>query len=442
LQNSKRFLYNFGGGIILSLKHAPPLKNTSVALATLGCKLNQAETESFGRLLAQVGCQIVSKDQKADIYLINTCSVTHVADRKSRQLLRAVHRLNPDACVVALGCSADNDRAAISRIKGVDLILDNSAKKNLVSSLRLEGLLPVEIHPYKPEPGQRTRSLVKAQYGCSLFCAYCIVPNLRGPEKSISPDEVVSEINQRVVEGYREVVLTGTELGRYSCQGLSLSGLVGEILTSTSIPRLRISSLQPQEIDHELLQLWQNPRLCRHFHLSLQSGSDSVLARMRRRYSCQEYKGTIMQIKSQVPGTAITTDIIVGFPGETDQEFQDSHDFCRELNFSRIHVFSFSARTGTQAAKMTGQISPEIIYQRSQKMLALSLQGQAAFAESLLGSVLPVLFESGIRGVWRGLTDNYVRVYADSTQELNNRVARVALKRLFGDGLEGEILDV
>jgi threonylcarbamoyladenosine tRNA methylthiotransferase MtaB len=426
-------------GEFWSLEIIPSGNNPTIALATLGCKLNQAESESIGRQLIEAGCKVVDADQEADIYLINTCSVTHIADRKSRHLLRAAHRLNPSAHVVAMGCYAESGTTAISEIDGVDLIVNNSDKNGLVSLLQRKGLLKPRDRRYPHEQRQRTRSLIKAQEGCNYSCTYCIVPRLRGPEISVPATEVISEINRRVADGYQEVVLTGTEVGHYSYQGLNLTCLVREILTSTVISRLRISSLQPQEVDGDLLQLWENPRLCRHFHLSLQSGSDSVLFRMRRRYSSEEYKSKVEQIRRAVPGAAITTDVIVGFPCETDSEFLESYKLCSQLNFAHIHVFPFSPRRGTAASEMDGQVCAKLKDGRSQRMLALSSRGQTAFINGLLGSTLPVLFEHARGGVWAGLTDNYVRVYATSSRNMINQVSNVTMKQLFKDGILGEV---
>ena len=440
MQSNEQFGYNFGGGKLKLLENQDPsLKSTSVALATLGCKLNQAESESIGRQLIEAGCQLVEKDEKADIYLINTCSVTKIADRKSRQLLRAAHRRNPSSYIIALGCYAEGAGTAAAQIEGVNLVVKNCDKDNLVSSLRAKGLLPLKKRQDSPFHSRRTRSFIKVQEGCNLYCSYCIVPSLRGREKSVAIDNIISDIQRRIREGYQEIVLTGTELGHYSFQGLDLKGLISEILLSTSISRLRISSLQPQDVDTELLKLWKDSRLCRHFHLSLQSGSDSVLARMRRRYSSDEFVGVLRQIRDMIPGAAITTDVIVGFPGETDLEFRESYDLSRELNFSRIHVFPFSPRRGTKAADMPGQISNQLMDDRVHIMLSLASETRTRFLQGFVNTTFPVLFETGSQGLWWGLTDNYAKVYAECTRPIDNQIANITLSGLFKDGIRGEI---
>ncbi len=326
----------------------------TVAMETLGCKLNQAETEHLARQLAEAGCKIVDPDEKADIYILNTCTVTHVADRKSRHLLRMAHRNNPHARIIALGCYAERAANELSKIEGVDMVAGNEAKLNLQQLLVDHGFLKPCGMKSNSDHHNRTRSFIKAQDGCNNYCSYCIVPLVRGREKSLPPEQVIDEIKQRITDGYQEVVLTGTEIGRYQYGGMDLKGLLERILRDTDVRRLRLSSVQPQEISLELIRLWQNPRLCRHFHMSLQSGSDTVLQRMNRRYTSEDFSGAVGLIRSVIPDAAITTDIIVGFPGETDDEFQESYDFCRRMEFSRIHVFPYSPREGTGAAQNDG----------------------------------------------------------------------------------------
>jgi threonylcarbamoyladenosine tRNA methylthiotransferase MtaB len=413
---------------------------TRIALETLGCKLNQAETESLARELAAAGGCIVSWETEADIYILNTCTVTHVADRKSRQLLRQAHRMNPAASLVVTGCYAERQTEEISRIPGVSLVLSNEEKPDLVNKLIESGYLPVATS--NSLPNGRTRAFIKAQDGCNRFCAYCIVPYVRGREKSHSSNEVVTEIQARVKEGFREVVLTGTEIGAYAADGVCLRDLLERILDTTDILRLRISSLQPQEITPELVDLWQNQRLCPHFHLSLQSGSWSVLERMNRRYTPGEYERAVGQIRTIAPGAALTTDIITGFPGETEAEFADSLTFSRQIAFARIHVFPFSPRPGTDAAMMPGQISEPIKQERSRQMMALAAESAANFHNLFLNTVSEVLWEQIKAGVWSGYTPNYIKVYSRSAFNLVNQIQRVRLKRLYRDGVWGEIIKV
>ncbi len=349
---------------------------TKVALDTVGCKLNQAETELLAGQLAEAGCRLVDAIDEADVYILNTCTVTHVADSKSRHLLRAVHERNPDARLIVTGCYAERAPRALAQIEGVDLVLGNREKPHLPRWLAENGYLsrPVCVQGQGSSRyiGLRTRAFIKIQDGCRSFCAYCIVPHVRSGEESLPVDRVVAEIERRIADGYKEVVLTGTKIGSYNYDGVELKELIERILAGTGVTRLRLSSLQPQEISAELVGLWPDKRLCRHFHLSLQSGSDRVLQRMRRRYSVGDYQAAVSLIRSLVPEAAITTDVIVGFPGETDVEFGESYELCRQMQFARIHVFPYSPRQGTEAARLPQKVSDRLKKERSRQMLTLA----------------------------------------------------------------------
>jgi len=264
---------------------------------------------------------------------------------------------------------------------------------------------------------------------------------VRGREKSLPLDQVVAEVKDRVAEGYKEVVLTGTEIGSYNDEGAGLKGLLQRILKETEVARLRLSSLQPQEISPEFIGLWRDRRLCRHFHLSLQSGSDAVLSRMKRRYTVGDYQQAVASIRDTVPGAAITTDIIVGFPGETEAEFDESYQLCRQVGFARIHVFPYSPRRGTEAATMPDQIGDRVKRERSQRMLALAKESAQNFRRKFLGRTMPVLWEKQTNGIWSGLTDNYIRVYTKSDKDLTNQLLPVRLVKLFNrDGVWGRCI--
>ncbi|MBI4180994.1 MAG: tRNA (N(6)-L-threonylcarbamoyladenosine(37)-C(2))-methylthiotransferase MtaB [Chloroflexi bacterium] len=413
-----------------------------VALDTLGCKLNQAETESLARQLAEAGHHLVSPLDEADVYLLNTCTVTHLADAKSRHWLRLAHRRNPEALVVATGCYAQRVPQELAQIDGVSLVVSNEEKSSLLriiselggpdSSPNNDGSF---INSY---PASRTRAFIKIQDSCNRFCSYCIVPFVRGREKSLPAEQIVAEVKQRVADGAKEMILTGTDIGLYHNGGINLAGLVENILAKTDVTRLRLSSLQPQEISAGLIGLWRDRRLCPHFHLSLQSGSNRVLQRMKRGYSVKEYQGAVSLIRAMVPDVAITTDIIVGFPGETDEEFEESYNFCRQMAFARIHVFSYSLRNGTQAAQLPHQISSPVKKQRSQKMLALHKESTHNFNQRFLGKTLPVLWEKPSAGVWSGLTGNYIKVYTRSDENLTNKLLQVKLDKFWRDGMWGE----
>ncbi|MFC1977592.1 tRNA (N(6)-L-threonylcarbamoyladenosine(37)-C(2))-methylthiotransferase MtaB [Chloroflexota bacterium] len=401
-----------------------------IALDTLGCKVNQAEAEFLARQLAEAGHSLVSPVDEADIYILNTCTVTHTADSKSRHLLRLAHRRNPDALLVATGCYAQRVPQELARIEGVSLVVGNDEKPHLLRLLQLQESSclssPASIQADSVtnyHPAFRTRAFIKVQDGCNSFCSYCIVPLVRGREKSLPVEEAMAEVSHRVADGYKEVVLTGTEIGSYNHNGVSLKGLLENILAETDVTRLRLSSLQPQEICSELIGLWRDKRLCPHFHLSLQSGSDAVLKRMKRRYCVSDYQEAVSLIRATVPRAAITTDIIVGFPGETEQEFEESYELCRQLQFARIHVFSYSRRSGTEAARLPHQISAQVKKERSQKMLALAEESARNFRQQFSGKMMPVLWErQSDGGVWSGLTDNYIKVYTRSDEDLTNKL--------------------
>ena len=401
-----------------------------IVIDTLGCKLNQAETEVLSRQVVQAGYELIERPEDADVYILNTCTVTHAADAKSRHLLRMVHRRNPGAVIIAAGCYAHRTAVELEKIEGVSYIVNNSEKDNIIQLLqKLQEKVHFRRHLPDTTTPLRTRSFLKIQDGCSNFCAYCIVPFVRSSESSVPIATVITEIQHRAAEGYQEVVLTGTRIGSYNFSGLDLKDLLERILVETNIPRIRLSSLQPQEMTPELVKLWENNRLCPHFHLSLQSGSGSVLERMKRRYTPEKYLEAVNMIRAIVPSVAITTDIIVGFPGETDKEFEESLAFCRKVGFARIHVFKYSPRSGTLAAAMTGQVSDKIKKERSQQMLALAKESTRQFKENFTGISMDVLWEKQSEdGEWSGITGNYIRVYARSDKNLSNKLLPTELK--------------
>ncbi|MDD4876196.1 MAG: tRNA (N(6)-L-threonylcarbamoyladenosine(37)-C(2))-methylthiotransferase MtaB [Dehalococcoidales bacterium] len=419
-------------------------KDVRIALDTLGCKLNQAETEYLSKQFIDAGYTMVSSSDNADVYILNTCTVTRIADRKSRQWLRSAHRRNPDALLVATGCYAERASEDIYRIDGVDLVLDNNQKPYLLQILENSGYLSRTTHVQSDISDAyydsfKTRSFIKIQDGCNNFCSYCIVPLVRKEEKSLPVKQIIAEINRQIDNGYKEIVLTGVKIGSYYYEGYNLKKLIECILTETTILRLRLSSLQPQEIAHELINLWDNKRLCPHFHLSLQSGSNSVLNRMKRQYTASDYLQSVALIRTIVPDAAITTDVIIGFPGETEAEFNDNYQFCQDIGFSRIHVFSFSSREGTQASLMFEKVEDKIKKQRSQKMLALAEQSGQNFNKNFLGRVMPVLWEKQTNKIWSGLTDNYIRIYTKSKQDLTNEILPVELREIKGNGIWGKV---
>ena len=412
------------------MKH--PLNPTTVSIETLGCKLNQAESEALALRLAAKGYKLVSPYESADIYILNTCTVTRTADRKSRYFMRLARRRNPYATIIAMGCYAVRDAGELGKLKCVDLIISNSEKESLPELI--ESNLRQTSHGTCEADILRTRSMIKIQEGCDHFCTYCIVPYVRGHKQSLPADEIVKEIKSRISMGFREVVLTGTNIGTYQPR---LETLIRRILDRTDVQRIRLSSLQPKDITDGLLDLWKDARLCRHLHLPLQSGSDSVLKRMNRPYDTSKYQAAIERIRKAVPQVSITTDVIVGFPGETDEEFEESYRFCQHMSFANLHVFSYSDRPGTAAASMPEQIDEKIKKDRSKKMLRLARESTARFSEQFCGETLPVLWETEISsGVWDGLTDNYIRVMTHSDRPLRNEIANAKLDGTYNKSLK------
>jgi len=425
-----------------------------VAFYTLGCKLNQAETESLANRFGKAGFQLVTPGDGADIYIANTCTVTHIADRKSRHWLRLARRRNPQALIIATGCYAQRNRQELAPL--ADFVVDNKEKEHLLAltqTLSLEGRGLGENETKQSQmlaATVRTRSLIKIQDGCHSPCTYCIVPKVRHHEYSLPASQIIDEVKQKVALGYKEVVLTGTKVGSYRDAVLSASegsstdlrDLVQRIIRDTGIERLRLSSLQPSEMSSEFLTLWQDERLCRHFHLALQSGSEAMLRRMRRSYSLDQYQRTVNLIKEKIPDVAITTDIMVGFPGESAEEFEQSYSFCQQASFANIHVFPFSPRPETAAARMPKQIKDKIKQERNQRMLELSRSSRRSFYEQFLGQTMPVLWEketSTGSGIYSGLTSNYIRVFAHSEKLLSNEITPVKLVKLHNQGIWGEV---
>ena len=421
-----------------------------VAIHTHGCKLNQADSQVLARQFQKAGFTIVRSAAQADVVVLNSCTVTANSDSKARQYLRRARRSNPDALVVATGCYAQRAKGDLSAMESVSLVLDNRDKPNLVATIANK--LEVESGSFAenlaaPAPG-RSRAMVKIQEGCDQVCSYCIVPKVRGRERSIPPDEIIAQINERAKLGCREAVLTGTQLGTYGFDlpGIDLAGLLQQVLVETSISRLRISSLQAQEITPNLLGLWDDSRLCPHFHIPLQSGSDTILKSMRRRYDTARFAETIALVRKTIPDAGITTDIIIGFPGEGVREFAESYSFAASMGFSDMHVFPYSIRPGTSAAHLDDQVIDAQKKERSGEMLELAAASVKKFRQGALGQVRPVLWEptqgKNCGGIWSGLTDNYVRVKANSGRDLSNLITDAQLTSLDEDWVTGEVVSL
>ena len=437
-----------------------------VLIRTHGCKLNQADSDAIARQFIEAGYRLVNSVSEADVFVLNTCTVTANADAKARQALRAARRANPTAIIVAAGCYPQRAAQDLHELDAVSLVVDNTQKNELVSqvvalhrrsspSLPLPDPNPVGLegsNTFLPVAAgtRRSRAMIKIQEGCNQVCAYCIVPKVRGRERSIPPETLIREINLRTGEGFQEVVLTGTQLGTYGFDlpSVNLVDLLRRILAETVVPRIRVSSLQPQEISAELLRLWENSRLCPHFHVPLQSGSDSILKSMRRRYDTAMFGQSVGLIREFIPDPGITTDLIVGFPGEGETEFQQSREFAGGIGFSDMHIFPYSRRPGTSAHHFGSQVDAADKRSRMNQMLEIASRTSQEFRRKQLGQIRPVLWEScresGGTRTWSGLTDNYIRVYAVTPQHLNNNlhntITPARLTALDRSGVAGEAL--
>ncbi len=423
-----------------------------IHLQTLGCRLNEAELESWRRGFQARGHTLTGCVEEADLLVVNTCAVTGEAVRKSRKLLSRSSRVNPGARLVVSGCYASLDPDAATEIEGVDLVVPNQDKERLVEIVAEK--LDLHLMPQSatdPDAGSllsggRQRAFIKVQDGCRYRCTFCIVTLARGDERSRPEGEIIEEINHLHRQGIQEAVLTGVHIGGYgSDTGSSIPRLVRRILQQTDIPRLRIGSIEPWDLPEDFWTLFENPRFMPHLHLPLQSGSDSVLRRMARRCRSDEYRRLVRQAREQVADINITTDIIVGFPGETEQEWRQTLDFVEEIGFGDLHIFAYSPRQGTKAASLPGAIDRELKHRRSQTLHQLGERMKRQALKSCLGSTLAVLIEGGNGQSWGGYTPNYLRVKASDSSgaELKNRIVDIAITGIDEEGLqlEGEVLN-
>ena len=421
----------------------------TVAFYTLGCKVNQYDSQAMLEQFQAAGYEQADFSQPADVYVVNTCVVTAVGEQKSRQMLRRAKRLNPDAELVAAGCLAQKDAEKLKDL-GVRLVVGNQHRARVVELLEealagdlqlvaVEGITKV---PYEPlfitRQEGKARANVKIQEGCDRFCAYCIIPYVRGTIRSREPADIEKEARELAGAGYREMVLTGIHLSSYGrdLAGVGLLDAVRVIAGVPGIDRIRLGSLEPVVATEEFVKaLSQIPQVCPQFHLSLQSGSDGVLTRMRRRYTAAEYLSAARRLQSAFPGCALTTDLLVGFPGETEQEFEESLAFCREVGFARMHVFPYSRRSGTLADRMPGQLSREVKAGRAQAAIALSDELSLNYRRAFIGSVLPVLFETPEGGH----SPQMVEVRAPGGEP--GQILNVKITGLQDPGLTGEIVE-
>jgi threonylcarbamoyladenosine tRNA methylthiotransferase MtaB len=449
---------------------APLRPIRTAAIANLGCKVNQSEMEGAARRLRELGVAVVDGDRRADLVLVNTCTVTAEADAKSRGVVRRARRTSPDAEIVVTGCSVQVGRDAFAAADPAARLVDNRSKDALLAELdellgpggtastgslarALPTLSGVEIEGIADGRAsvERTRAFVKVQDGCSFFCTYCIIPAARGPERSLVPDVVLADVRRALSAGHREIVLTGINIGTYdggwsergfrgahTRSALTLAGLIGRILDDTPVERIRISSIEPQHVDDELLRVWADgaPRTMPHIHLPLQSGDDGVLRRMGRRYRSADYAAIVERVRAALPGVAVHADTIVGFPTEDDAAFARSLDFIRSLELAGLHVFRYSARPGTAATRMAGQVDEPTKKRRAAELLAVAATARARWAASRVGGAAEVLFERRLDdGRWIGHATDHTLVAAatpddDDTADLENAIGRVAIDRV------------
>ncbi|MBN1218181.1 MAG: tRNA (N(6)-L-threonylcarbamoyladenosine(37)-C(2))-methylthiotransferase MtaB [Anaerolineae bacterium] len=426
-----------------------------IRVDSIGCRLNISEVEAMARRFTSAGHRLVGPGDLADLYVFNSCTVTHIAARKSRQVIRQMRRANPQAKVVVTGCYAELSPSEVQAL-GVDLIVSNNQKDNLPELLAEAGLLQdadplpaVDAPPFMLLADGHTRAFVKVQDGCDNHCTFCIVTVARGAGRSRPVAEVIAEINRLVEGGYQEVVLSGVHLGSYGHDGGDRRGLprlVQTILAETDLSRLRLSSLEPWDLREDFFDLWQNERLLPHLHLPLQSGCDATLRRMARHISQAQFSRLVEAARAAIPDLSVTTDIIVGFPGETEAEFADSLAFARQMAFAKLHIFRYSRREGTAAARMKGQVSAPVAQARSRQMHALNAELERSFRRKFVGRTMPVLWENsesfGFGLQWSGLTNNYARVVTqtDSQANLRNKILDTNLVGLTPAALRGHLL--
>lgn len=430
-----------------------------VAVYTLGCKVNQYESASLAGLFRERGYRVVDFEANADVYIINTCTVTHMGDRKSRQLIRRASRANPEALIAVTGCYAQTSPGEVLEIPGVDLVVGTRDRAKLVDLVEtaVKGRNPLnavseyaagdEFEEISSLPLQgRVRAFLKIQEGCSNFCTYCIVPHARGPLRSRRPERVIDAAREMVASGFKEIVLTGIHTGAYGQdlnEDLTLAGLLRSLADIPGILRLRLSSIEPNDITPDLVETLSGSEVfCRHLHVPLQSGDDGILQRMGRRYTTWEYTRLVEVLRENISGLGLTTDVMVGFPGETEEDFENTYRFIEKISFSGLHVFKFSPRRGTPAAEFKDQVDPLAKEGRSRKLIQLGEKLSAQFASSLLGLDVGVLVEqrfSDESELYEGLTDNYVRVVFPGHEVLRGEMVAVKAERLKGSLLEGRI---
>ena len=427
-----------------------------VAFYTLGCKVNQYETNAIAQKFIERGYEKVEFEEKADIYVINTCSVTNMADKKSRQIIRQAKTHNENAIVVATGCYAQVNKEELEKIEELDIIVGNSDKSNIVEivekySSKYEQVGKIEEENEFQDFGtvtytEKTRAVIKVQDGCNNFCSYCIIPYAKGRVRSRKPESVIKEIKEIVKTGIQEVVITGIHVASYGKDfedGTKLIDLLEEINKIEGLKRIRLGSLEPNLITEEFVERLGNVnKICDHFHLSLQSGCNDTLKRMNRKYTTEEFEKGVNLLRDKFPDVALTTDIIVGFPGETEEEFNITYKFLEKIKFSKMHVFKYSRRKGTKADLMDNQIAPQIQELRSKLLLELSDINQEEYNKKYIGETLEVLIEEQDGEYIKGHTKNYLLVNSKSQEieKYHNKLVKIKILGNIQEELIGKIV--
>ena len=437
---------------------------TTVAFHTLGCKVNHYETEAIWQFFKEHDYERVDFDQISDVYVINTCTVTNTGDRKSRQVIRRAIRKNPDAVICVTGCYAQTSPDEIMDIPGVDIVVGTQERKQMLTYIEqykeerkpinaVKNIMKTRVFEEMDVPSftDRTRASLKIQEGCNNFCTFCIIPWARGLMRSRPPEDVIEQAQQLVDAGYREIVLTGIHTGGYGedLKDYNLAKLLTDLEEKViGLKRIRISSIEASQITDEVIDvLDRSKKVVRHLHIPMQSGSDTVLKRMRRKYSMDFYRTRIEKVKKALPGLAITSDVIVGFPGETEEEFMETYEAVRDIGFSELHVFPYSMRTGTPAARMKDQIDDEIKVDRVHRLIELSDQQAKEYASLYEGEVIEVIPEEPFRkdetsGLYEGYSDNYLKVVFPCTKDMVGKIVKVKITKAGYPYNEGQFVRV
>ncbi|MUT66657.1 tRNA (N(6)-L-threonylcarbamoyladenosine(37)-C(2))-methylthiotransferase MtaB [Paenibacillus sp. NEAU-GSW1] len=435
----------------------------SVAFYTLGCKVNFYDTEAIWQLFKNEGYEQVDFESTADVYLINTCTVTNTGDKKSRQIIRRAVRRNPDAVIAVTGCYAQTSPAEIMAIPGVDLVIGTQDREKILSFVDQIHADRKPVNAVRnimktrefeeldvPDFSERTRAFLKIQEGCNNFCTFCIIPWSRGLSRSRDPKSVIEQAKQLVASGYKEIVLTGIHTGGYGddMENYRLTDLLWDLDKVDGLERIRISSIEASQIDDAMIDvLNRSTKMCRHLHIPLQAGENSVLKRMRRKYTTEEFAAKLKRIREAMPGVAITTDVIVGFPGETEEMFEQGYRFMEEVGFSEMHVFPYSKRTGTPAARMEDQVDEEVKNERVHKLIDLSERMQLQYSEQHVGAVLDIIPERDYKGapgtgLVMGYSDNYLQVVFEGDESLVGKLCRVKITEAGVNESRGQLIRV